>query len=78
MRWVDKRGGATMKNVFLKVYFDGFRQSSRFNFCLSKQRWFYVFGVFVDSIKGAGVEGGTPDKRISEGLFSGFWTKIVF
>ena len=42
-------GGEPLINVFLRVYFDGFRQTSRFNFRQSKQRSFYVFGVFVDS-----------------------------
>ena len=51
-------------NVFLRVYFDVFRQTSRFKFRLSKQSSFYVFRVFVDS-RG----GGTPDKRICECLF---------
>ena len=37
-----------MINVFLRVYFDVFRQSLRFNFRRSKQSSFYVFGVFVD------------------------------
>ena len=31
------------------MYFDVFRKSSFFNFRLSKQSSFYVFGVFVDS-----------------------------
>ena len=42
------RGGPLI-NVFLRVYFDVFRQSSRFNFRPSKQSSFYVFGVFVHS-----------------------------
>ena len=49
-----------MINVFLKVYFDIFRQNSCFHFRLSKQSSFYVFVVFVDS-RG---RGGTLDKRI--------------
>ena len=36
-----------MINVFLRVYFEVFRQSSRFNFRRSKQSSFYVFGVFL-------------------------------
>ena len=55
--------GGALINVFLRVYFDVFRTSSRFNFRTSKQSSFYVFGVFVDS------RGGTPDKRILEGVF---------
>ena len=39
----------TPDNVFLRVYFDGFRQSSRFNLRRSKQSSFYVVGVIVDS-----------------------------
>ena len=38
-------------------------QASRFIFIQSKQSSFYVFGVFVES-RG----GGTPDKRIPEGV----------
>ena len=41
-------------NVFLRVYFDVFRQSLCFNFRTSKQSSFYVFGVFVDSRGGGG------------------------
>ena len=41
-------GGGPLINVFLRVSFDVFRQSSRFNFRRSKQSSFYVFGVFVD------------------------------
>ena len=42
-------GGGPLINVLLRVYFDVFRQSLRFEFCLSKQSSFYVFAVFVDS-----------------------------
>ena len=38
-----------MINVFLRVYFDVFRQNSRFKFRSSHQSLFYVFEVFVDS-----------------------------
>ena len=41
--------GRPLINVFLRVYFDVFRQCSRFNFRQSKQSSFYIFGVFVDS-----------------------------
>ena len=37
-----------MINVFVRVYFDVFRQSSLCNFRLLKQSSFFVFGVFVD------------------------------
>ena len=57
-------GEGPLIKVFLRVYFDVFRQTTRFNFRPSKHDSFYVYGVFVDS-RG----GGTPDKRISEGLF---------
>ena len=56
--------GGPLINVFLRVYFDVFRQSSCFNFRPSEQSSFNVFGVFVDS-RG----GGIPDKRIPGGLF---------
>ena len=56
-------GGGPLINVFLRVYFDVCQQSSRCIFRPSKQSSFYVYGVFVDS-RG----GGTPDKRIPEGL----------
>ena len=52
--FIDSRGGGGLINVFLRVYFDVFRQSSCFNFRPSKQSSFYVFGVFVDS------RGGDP------------------
>ena len=42
-------GGGPLINVFLRVYFDVFQQTSRLKFCSSKQSSFYVFGVFVDS-----------------------------
>ena len=58
------QGGGPLINVFLRVYFDVFRQSSRCNFRPSKQSSFYVFGVFVDSRGRV-----TPYKRIPEGLF---------
>ena len=75
-----------MINVFLRVYFDVFRQSSRFNFRPSKHSSFYVFGIFLDSRGGNRARylyflrfyrhyRGTPDKRISEGLFR-FFLKI--
>ena len=38
-----------MINVFLRVYFDVFCQNSRFYFPSSKQSYFYVLRVFVDS-----------------------------
>ena len=60
--------------IFLRVYFDVFRQSSRFNFRQSKQSSFYVFWVFVHSGGGE----GTPDKRFPEGLFWRFQTKFPF
>ena len=41
-------GGGSLINVFLRVYFDVFRQSLRFNFRRLKQSSFYVFGVFVN------------------------------
>ena len=47
-------GGGPLINVFLRVYFDVFRKSSRFNFRTSKQSSFYVFRVFGDSIGGDG------------------------
>ena len=53
-----------MINVFLRVFLDDFRQTSRFNYCPSKESSFYLFGVFVDC-RG----GGDPYKRIFEGLF---------
>ena len=56
--------GGPLINVFLRVHFDVLRQSSCFNFRTSKQSWFYVVGVF-EIVEG----GGTPDKRIPEGLF---------
>ena len=65
-------GGGPLINVFLRVYFDVFRQSWRFNIRPSKQRPFYVFGVFVDR-RGR----GTPVKRIHEGLFRRFSTNFV-
>ena len=43
------RGGGPLINVFLRVYFDVFRRSLRFNFRASKQSSFYIFGVIVDS-----------------------------
>ena len=43
---VDSRVG-NPDNVFLRVYFDVLRKSSRFTFSWSKQSLFYVFGVFV-------------------------------
>ena len=78
--FVYSRGTGTLVNEFLSVYFDVFRQTSPFNFRPSKQSSFYIFGVFVDSRGGnrarylcfevfIGSIGGTPDKRISEGLF---------
>ena len=42
--------GGPVINVFLRVCFDDFRKSSRFNFRPSKQISFYVLGVFVDTI----------------------------
>ena len=36
-------------NVFLRAYFDVFRQTTRFNFRPSKHGSFYVYGFFVDS-----------------------------
>ena len=56
-------GGGPSINVFLRVYFDNFRQISRFIFRPSKQSSLSVFGVFAD------IRGGTPDKRIPEGPF---------
>ena len=47
-------GGGPLINVFLRVYFDVFRKSSRFNFRPSKQSSFCVFGIFGDS------RGGDP------------------
>ena len=47
--FVDSIGGGTPDNVFLRVYFDVFRQSSRFNFRPSKQSSFYILNVFVDN-----------------------------
>ena len=38
-----------MINIFPMVYFDVFRQTSRFNLRSSNQSLFHVFGVFVDS-----------------------------
>ena len=70
-----------MINVFLSIYFDVFRQSSRFNFCPLKQSSFNICGVFVDSTRGWEPSSlsiffsfyrhyrGNPDKRIPEGLF---------
>ena len=65
--------GGTLINVFRRVYFHVFRQSSRFKVRPSKQSSFYVFGVFVDS-RG----GGTLDKRIPEGLFICYFIKIIY
>ena len=65
--------GGTPDNVFLRVYFDVFRQSSCINFRPSKQSSFYVFEVFVDS-RGR----GNPVKRICEGVFTRFSKKFVF
>ena len=70
-------GEKTLDNVFLRVYFNVFRQSSRFHFRTSKQSSFYGFGVYVDSRGGFYVVGvfvasrgrETPVKRIHEGLF---------
>ena len=56
--------GVPLINVFLRVFFDVIRQTTRYNRHASKQSSFYVFGVFVHS-RG----GGTPDKCIPEGLF---------
>ena len=53
--------------------FDVFRQTLRFNFRLSIQSSFYVFGVFVVEERE-----GTPAKRVSEGLFRRFSTKFAF
>ena len=41
--------GEGLMNVILRVNFDVFGQSSRFNFRSSKQSSFYVFGVFLCS-----------------------------
>ena len=38
---------------YVRVYFDVFRQSSRFNFRRSQQRSFYVFRVFVNGRGGS-------------------------
>ena len=62
--------GGPLVNVFVRAYFDVFRQSLRFNFRPAKQSSFYVFGVFV----GRGT--GTPEKRIPEGLFLTFFDKV--
>ena len=73
------RGGVL--NVFLRVNVDGFlfccllffigiiggTPAKRINFRSTKYS-FYVFGVFVDSRE----RGGTPVKRILEGLFDCF------
>ena len=58
--FVDSIEGGPLINVYLRVSFDVFRQSSCFNFRPSKHSSFYVF---VDR------RGGDPDKRIPEGLF---------
>ena len=50
-----------------------FSDQVRFLIFRSKQSSFYVFGVFVDS-RG----GGTPVKRIPEGLFCRFSKKSRF
>ena len=46
--------GGTLLNVFMRLFFDVFRQSSRFNFRRSKQSSFYVFGVFIVIVGGWG------------------------
>ena len=46
-------GGRPLINVSLRVYFDVFRQSLRFNFRSSKESSFYVFGVFEDGRGGS-------------------------
>ena len=52
--------GGPLINVFLRVYFDLVRQRSRVG---ETELVIYFFGVFICII------GGTPDKRIPEGLF---------
>ena len=49
--WIFNRlyWGGSLINLFLKVYFDVFRQCSRFNFRPTKQGSFYIIEVFVDS-----------------------------
>ena len=56
-----RKKGEPLLNVFLRAYFDVFRQSSCFNFRFKKQFVLYVFGVFVNSIGGR-----TPGKRVPE------------
>ena len=71
--FVDSRGrGGPLWNVFMRVYFDVFRQSMRFNFRPSKQSSFYVYGVFVDS-RGR----GNPCKTYSWGSNLTFFDKHV-
>ena len=56
--------GGHLVNVFLRAYFDVFRQSSRFNLSLKTEFVLYIFGIFVDSIGGM-----TTGKPVPEGLF---------
>ena len=56
--------GGPLINVFLRVFFDVFQESSRLNFRPCKQSSLYVFGLLVHS-RGE----GTPDKRIPKVLF---------
>ena len=55
--------GGPLINVFLRVYFDVFRQTTRFKNRTIKRSLFNVFDIFVDRIGR-----GTPDKRITGGL----------
>ena len=57
-------GVGPLINVFLRVNFDVFRQSSRYNLRPSN-RVRSMFLKFLLIVEG----GGTPDKRIPEGLF---------
>ena len=50
--------GGPFINEFLRVYFDVYRQSPRFNFPPSKQSSFYVFRVFGHS------KGGNPARYL--------------
>ena len=80
---VDSIGGVRLINMFLRVYFDVFRQSSRFNFRPSKQSLrltvfdkiqFEIFThktEFVLYVFGFSVDsiGGTSYKRVHGVLF---------
>ena len=63
--------GGTLINVYLRVYFDVFQQSSRCNM-RHKNRVRSMFLEFLLIVEG----GRTPDKRISEGLILTYFEKV--